>query len=124
MRRFAPVALLALLAACPTYDSAKYASAQDGLMPADEFAKYGPDQAIATAVGREFGKAADGTTPEALATQIDAALAYAKKFPSITAVTADTLGHRLVLTFASGWHAQVVPITDGKSGDETTGLPK
>jgi hypothetical protein len=124
MRRFAPVALLALLTACPTYDSAKYASAQDGLMPADEFAKYGSDQAVAIAVGREFGKAAAGTSPAELATQIDAGLAYAKKFPTISSVVADTLGHRLVLTFASGWHAQVVPITDGKSGDETTGLPK
>ena len=124
MRRYAPLALVALLAACPTYDSYKYAAGQDGLMSADDYAAYGPEQAIAMAVGREFGKGEAGATPEAFAKQADAALAYAKKFPQIKTIVADTLGHRLVLTFADGWSTQVTPITDGKSGDETKGLPK
>jgi len=29
-----------------------------------------------------------------------------------------------VITFADGWTSQVTPITDGKSGDDTPGLPK
>lgn len=124
MRRFAPLAVALLLAACPTYDSYKYVAAQDGLMPADEYAKYGPEQAIAMAVGREFGAAEAGATPEGLAKQVAAAVAYSKKFPGLKSVVADTLGHRLVLTFASGWSTQVTPITDGKRGDETAGLPK
>ncbi|HQW67390.1 MAG: hypothetical protein SFU84_12395 [Gemmatimonadales bacterium] len=124
MRRYAPLALVALLAACPTYDSYKYAAAQDGLMSADDYAKYGPEQAIAMAVGREFAKAEAGDTPEGLAKQVDGALAYAKKFPQIKSIVADTLGHRLVLTFQDGWSTQVTPITDGKGGDETVGLPK
>jgi hypothetical protein len=36
----------------------------------------------------------------------------------------DSLGNRLVITFKSGWHAQVNPIKDGKDGDETKGLPQ
>ncbi len=39
-------------------------------------------------------------------------------------VAADTLGYRLVVTFADGWVTQVTPITDGKRGDETANLPK
>ena len=125
MRRLLPVLALTLgVAACPTYDRYKYVAGQDGLMSADEYAKYGPEQAIAMAVGREFGKAHGDNTPAGFAAQADAALAYAKKFPTIKTIVADTLGHRLTLTFASGWISQVTPITDGKSGDETAGLPK
>lgn len=124
IRRLAPLVLLTTLAACPTYDAAKYVSSDKGLMSADEFAKYGADQAVAVAVGREFGHAAGGTDAPALAKQTDAALAYAKKFASIKEIKADTAGHRLVAVFASGWHAQITPITDGKRGDETAGLPK
>lgn len=113
MRRLAPLALVAFLAACPTYDAGKYVRDQEGLMSADEYAKYGPEQAIAMAIGREFGK---GTA--------SAAVEYSKKYPQVKSIDADSLGHRLVVTFASGWNTQVTPITDGKSGDETEGLPK
>ncbi len=125
MRRLVPLLALTLaVAACPTYDRYKYVAGQDGLMSADEYAKYGPEQAIAMAVGREFGKAHSAETPEGFARQAGAAIAYAKKFPEIRTVAADTLGHRLTVTFASGWVSQVSPIADGKSGDETAGLPK
>ncbi|HPF60618.1 MAG: hypothetical protein KC544_00865 [Gemmatimonadetes bacterium] len=113
MRRLVPLALVATLAACPTYDSLPYVSSQDGLMDADAFAAYGPQQAIAVAIGREFAEADAARATE-----------YAKKFPQVTSVEADSLGHRLVVTFADHWSTQVVPITDGKSGDETAGLPK
>lgn len=113
MRRLVPLALIALLAACPSYDPTPYLSSQDGLMNADEWAKYGPQQAIAVAVGRKFADAKPA-----------AAVEYAKTFPQVASVEADSLGNRLVLTFSNNWTAQVTPITDGKSADETPGLPK
>ena len=124
MRRLTPLSLLFLLAACPSYDRYAYVTGQKGLMAADEYARYGPDQAIAVAVGREFARGFAGKTPDDFARQTGTALTYARKFAQLTTVTADTLGHRLVLTFADGWTTQVNPITDGKSGDETANLPK
>jgi hypothetical protein len=112
MRRLVPLALLALTTACPTYDRLPYVSSDDGLMAADEWAKYGPEQAIAVAIGREF---ADDDAARAIA--------YSKKFPQVTGIEADSLGHRLVVTFASKWSTMVTPLTDGKRGDETVGLP-
>lgn len=124
MRRLIPITLLLALAACRDYDRYGYVSSQKGLMSADEYAKYGPDQAIAMAIGREFGKGYAGRTPEGFAKQANAALTYARKFAQVKGVAADTLGYRLVVTFADGWVTQVTPITDGKRGDETANLPK
>jgi hypothetical protein len=124
MRRLLPFSLLFVLAACPSYDRYGYVTSQKGLLPADEYAKYGPDQAIAMAIGREFAKGYAGRDSAGFAKQADFALAYAKKFPQVAKITADTLGHRLVVTFADGWTTQVTPITDGKRGDATTNLPK
>jgi hypothetical protein len=113
MRGIAVAALLLTAAACRTYDHTKYNAQQDGLMPADDFAKYGPEQAVAVAVGREYGRAG-----------ADTAEAYARRQASIRSVEVDSIGDRLVLTFASGWQAQVNPITDGTAAAETPGLPK
>ena len=124
MRRLAPLTLMLVLAACPSYDRYGYVTSEKGLMQPDIYAKYGPDQAIAVAVGREFAKGFAGNNAEGFAKQADAALSYAKKFPQLKGVAADTLGHRLVLTFTDGWVTQVTPITDGKRGDETANLPK
>ncbi len=124
MRRFVPMLLLLSLVACRDYDRYSYVSNGKGLMPPDEYAKYGPEQAIAVAIGREYGKDHSGTTPADYAKQADAAMAYAKKFPDVKTVTADTLGFRLVVTFQGGWTTQIAPIADGKGGDETAGLPK
>ncbi|MGH7581966.1 MAG: hypothetical protein ACREL5_01920 [Gemmatimonadales bacterium] len=124
MRRLAWIPLLLLIAACPTYDRYKYVSSQKGLMSPDEFARYGPDQAISMAIGREFGHAHSGSTAADFARQAGAAIDYAKKFPQVKNVVADTLGYRLVVTFTDGWTTQVTPITDGKRGDQTAHLPK
>ena len=113
MRRLVPYALLVVLAACRSYDTEKYVASDKGLLDADQWAGYGPEQAVAVAIGREFG-----------ANSAAAAAEYAKKFPAVDSVAVDSLGHRLVVTFASGWHAQVNPIKDGKGGDETKGLPQ
>lgn len=123
MRRFLPALALATLTACPTYDGYQSVATEDGMLAPDEFAKYGPQQAIAVAIGREFGHAHDGRSVEALTRQSEAAVTYARSFPQVRRVIADTLGHRLVVTFTNGWSAQVTPITDGKRGSETPGLP-
>ena len=34
-------------------------------------------------------------------------------------VVADSQGYRLTVQFKSGWRTAVVPIRDGKTGDET-----
>lgn len=125
MRRFIiPISLLVAVTACRDYDRYGYVSSQKGLMSADEYAKYGPDQAIAMAIGREFGKGYSGRTPEGFARQAGTALSYSKKFSQVKSVVADTLGYRLVVTFSDGWVTQVTPVTDGKRGDETANLPK
>lgn len=124
MRRLVPISLVIMLAACPSYDRYGYVASQKGLMAADDYARYGPEQAISVAIGREFAKASGAHDLAGFAKQADAALAYAKKFSQVKSITADTLGHRLVVTFTDGWATQVSPITDGKSGDETANLPK
>lgn len=124
MRCIIPLTLLCVLAGCRDYDRYTYVSSQGGLMSADQYAKYGPDQAISMAIGREYGKAHAGGSNADYAKQAGAAISYARKFPTVKSVVADTLGYRLVVTFTDGWATQVTPITDGKSGDETVNLPK
>ncbi len=111
-RALLPLLAVLPLAACPTYDSAVYVRSERGLMPADEWAKYGESQAIVVATGRKFAEES-----------VTAAADYAKGFTSVKSVETDSLGHRLVITFASGWRAQVNPITDGKKAESTRGLP-
>lgn len=111
MRRLVPLGLIATLTACPSYNSEPYLSSDKGLLDADQWAEFGPDQAIAVAVGREFGQHDAATAAE-----------YARKFASVDSVSVDSLGHRMVVHFKGGWHAQVNPIKDGKRGDETAGV--
>ena len=124
MRSLAPLALACLLAACPSYDSYTPLADQDGLVPADQFARYGGEQAQAVAIGREFAMAREDDTPEGLARQADAALKFARRMPDVVEVTADTLGHRLTVTFRSGWVKGIVPLGDGRNGVETENFPR
>ena len=124
MRRLVPLLFLLVFAGCRDYDRYQYVAGQKGLIAPDEYAKYGPDQAISMAIGREFAKSHSSNDAAGFAKQADAALAYAKKFPQVTRITADTMGFRLVVTFADGWTTQVTPVADDKSGDETANLPK
>ena len=117
--RMIAVAALVLFAACRPYQKEQYLADQGGLLPADRFAQYGPEQAEAIAIGREMG-AAHG---KARGDQIMAAMEYAKKLPDVVNVVPDTIGWRLQVTFKSGWIKGVVPIDDGKHGAETVGLP-
>ena len=108
MRRLVPVVLALSMVACRTYDRYPYVSSGKGLMAPDEYAKYGPEQAIAVAIGREFGKDFAGKNDADYAKQTDAAMAYGKKFPQVKTITADTLGHRLVVTFQGGWKVNFI----------------
>jgi hypothetical protein len=112
MRRLVPLILLGTLSACPSYDRYPYVASDDGLVSADEWAKWGPEQAMAVAIGRQFGS--ESAT---------AAVEYSRKFADIKSIEADSAGQRLVVTFKSGWATQVTPLTDGTPADETPGLP-
>ncbi|MEO8294644.1 MAG: hypothetical protein ABI613_03935 [Gemmatimonadota bacterium] len=109
--------LLVLIAAagCRDYHYESHIGNQDGLLSADQFASYGREQAIAVAVGREFGRPYNS----GLGVPARVAIAYARQFPEILDIQADTLGYRLTIQFKSGWRAGVVPITDGKRGPDT-----
>jgi len=115
------LAVLAL-AACRDYQYQPKVASQDGLTPADQFARYGREQAQAVAIGREFARAHQGGSREELARQAEAAMAYARTLPDVIDVHADPLGYRLTVQFKSGWRAGVAPIDDGKSGAETPGI--
>lgn len=115
------LALLALVS-CRSYQYESHMSDQDGLVPPDQFARYGREQAEAVAIGREFGRAEHGQTPEDLTRQADSAMAYAKGLPDVATVGADPQSHRLTVSFKSGWRTGVPPIKDGKTGPETAGL--
>ncbi len=122
-RSFAVVVLVVALVSCRTYDLESRLTNQDGLIPADRFARYGREQAQAVAIAREYGHAHDGSTPEDLIKRGDTAVRYARTLPDVTDAGADPLGFRLTLHFKSGWLTMVTPIDDGKRGAETGGLP-
>jgi hypothetical protein len=110
------------LASCRSYQYESKLTSQDGLVPPDQFARYGAEQAEAVAIAREFGRADGGNAPDALDKQANAGMAYARTLPDVADVTADPLGHRLTIRFKSGWRLGVPPIEDGKSGAETPGI--
>jgi hypothetical protein len=121
-RRIGVWLVVLALASCRSYDYESKLTDQDGLVPPDRFARYGKEQAEAVAIAREYGRAEQGESPEALARQADAAIAYARTLPDVADINADPLGHRLTVRFKSGWRIGVPPIEDGKSGAETVGI--
>jgi hypothetical protein len=123
MNRRLGIGLLALsLVSCRSYQYDARITDQDGLVPPDQFARSGKEQAQAIAIAREFGRAAHGDTPEDLAKQADAGMAYARTLPDVATIGADPQGQRLTITFKSGWRVAVPPIEDGKRGTDTPGL--
>lgn len=115
---FLVIAAAALSGACRDYKFPRHVANQNGLIPADQFARYGREQAIAMAIGREFGRPYN-SGPEA---QAEVTINYARgKFNAdIQDISADPQGNRVVVTFKSGWRVAIVPIKDGKTGDETS----
>ena len=112
-----------VLASCRDYDLGSRLADQRGLVPPDQFARYGREQAQGMAIGREYARAHQGSLPAELEKQADAAMAYARSLPDVTNIQADPLGYRLTIHFRSGWLTMVNPIDDGKPGAETPGLP-
>lgn len=121
-RRIVTCLSVLALVSCRDYQYESKLTDQDGLVPADQYARYGAEQAEAVAIAREYGRAAQGDTPAALARQADSAMAYARTLPGVADIQADPQGYRLTIRFKSGWRLGVPPIDDGKRGAETPGI--
>lgn len=124
LRGLAAVAFALLLAGCPTYDRYTPIVDQHGLVPADQFARYGAEQAASVAIARALGASYTGSTPADFATQVTRAAEYARSLPDVKAVAADSTAYILTVTFRSGWKKAIVPIADGVPADQTPGLHK
>ena len=111
------------LLSCRDYDLEGRLVDQDGLVPPDQYARYGREQAQEVAIAREFAQAHQGSAPDQLVKQADAAATYARSLPDVADVKADPLGLVLTVRFKSGWRTMVTPLDDGKRGAETVGLP-
>ena len=123
-RAFALLTLTLALTACPTYHEYPKLSDQGGLLPADQYARYGAEQAQAMAIGREYAHFHAGETRAELQAAAESTIAYARTLRDVENVTADSLGHRMTIQFRSGWRTMVNPIDDGKRGSETVNLPR
>ena len=94
MNRRLGLCLAALaLVSCRNYQYESKVTGQDGLVPPDQFARYGHDQAEAIAIGREFGRTG----------RADSAMAYARSLRRCGQRRRRSLGHRLTVLFKSGW---------------------
>lgn len=122
-RSFGIGVLVITMASCRNYDLASRVTNQNGLVPADQYARYGREQAEEIAIAREFGHADQGSSPEARRKQAKAAMTYAGSLPDVVGVRADGQGLLLTVQFKSGWRTMVMPLNDGKRGAETLGLP-
>lgn len=124
MRRVVTLGLVTVAlggAACRTYDNYTPIAGQDGLVPADQFARYGREQAQLVAIGRSLAAWRQADLARAAAE----VSAYAsRRLPDVASIVPDPPGHRLTVTFKSGWRAAAVPIADGVHPDSTTGLPR
>lgn len=120
---FGAALLVMALVSCRNYDLHSRLTSQRGLIPADQYARFGREQAEEVAIAREFGHAGRGTAPADLVQQAEAAVEYARTLPEVAGVRADPLGLLLTIHFKSGWRTMTTPIESGKRGAETTGLP-
>jgi hypothetical protein len=122
-RSLGVLVLLAATATCRGYDLRPRLMDQDGLVAADQYARYGREQAQEIAIAREFARARRGSSAQDLAQQAEAAAAYARTLPDVADVKADPRGLLLTVRFKSGWRTMITPLDDGKRGSETAGLP-
>ena len=104
--------LLLALSSCRTYDYYGPIADGGGLVPGDQLARYGREQAQAVAIARRFAE-----------NDASAAVAFARTQPDVVNVAADSQGHWLTLQFRSGWRTAVTPLDDGRSAAETPNLP-
>jgi hypothetical protein len=122
-RGSAALCLLLVLSACRGYDYYSPLADSGGLVPGDQMARYGREQAQAVAIARTFAAAHTGDSPEAWGAQADSAMRYARTLPDVVNAVADPLSHRLTVQFRSGWIEGIVPLADGTPAAETPGLP-
>jgi hypothetical protein len=122
-RSFSVGILIITMASCRDYSLAPRLTNQDGLIPADQYARYGHEQAEEIAIAREFGHAGQGASLEQRRKQAAAAMTYAGSLPDVVGVKADAQGLLLTVQFKSGWRTMVTPLDDGKRGAATLGLP-
>ena len=123
MKPWFGIMLLVVVPACRDYDLRPHLVDDAGLIPAEQYAGYGREQAQAIAVAREFAQAHEGSSPRQLVRQAEAAVQYARTLPDVVDVKADPLGLVLTLQFKTGWRTMVTPLEDGKRGADTPGLP-
>lgn len=112
IRGSAALALILALCSCRNYDYYSRISDSDGLVPADQLARYGREQAEAVAIARAFARAHQGDSPGAYEAQADSAVAFARTQPDVVGVVADPQGHRLTVEFKSGWRLGIVPLSE------------
>ena len=124
IRRPASLLLLLALSSCRMYDYSARISDDGGLVPGDQYARYGREQAEAIAVARRFAQAEDGNSAEARVARANSAIAYARTLPHVANAVADPLSHRLTVDFKSGWRLGIVPLADGRTAAETPGMGK
>lgn len=115
--------LLLVLSACRGYDFYPRLTDGSGLVPGDQVARYGREQAQAVAIARRFAAAHSGASAEALRAQADSAVSYARTLPDVAGAEADPLSHRVTVEFRSGWLDGILPLEDGKAAAETPNLP-
>jgi hypothetical protein len=101
--------LMLVLGSCRDYDLRARLADQDGLIPSDQFARYGREQAQEMAIAREYADSRDTS--------------YGRSMPDVVDLRVDTLGYRQTIRFRSGWLTMVTLVDDGKRGAETAGLP-
>jgi hypothetical protein len=124
IRGFAVLLLFVALASCRSYDYYPHVSDPGGMVPGDQMARYGREQAQVVAIARRFAAVRADASADTPTAQADSAAAYARTLPDVANVVADPLGHRLTVDFKSGWRVGVVPLADGKSPAETPGLSR
>lgn len=122
-RLFGILSMIMAIGSCRAYDLESRVTDQDGLMPPDQFARYGREQAQGVAIAREFARTGDGSSPEAREQRAAATIDYARRLPDVTDIQVDPLGYRATIRFRSGWLTMVTPIDDGKPAHQTPGLP-
>jgi crotonobetainyl-CoA:carnitine CoA-transferase CaiB-like acyl-CoA transferase len=123
MRRVALAVVVAVSAgACRSYDSYTPLADQNGLIPAQQFARYGRQQAEIVAIGRALSEWRMTGDEAGLTEQTDRAACFARRFPDVATVDADPLGHRLTVKFAGGWRVGIVPVPGSTAPDATPGI--
>ena len=114
---------LLVLSACRGYDYYSHLTDGSGLVPGDQMARYGREQAQSVAIARRFAAAHSGTSVEDLRAQADSAVAYARTLPDVANAAADPLSYRVTVQFRSGWIDGIVPLEDDKAAAQTPNLP-